>query len=270
MTGVHQAVTSAANRGPATIYSVIQSLGLTANLNFVLDVGDSNSTNGTSQTWTDVSGNGNSFFRGTSSSATANDPTFNGSAGSLSSSTYWSFDGGDYFTESATHTFPNNWHKDNGAFTLIFLIYFGNITTDQCLFNTFDGTNGDGVFFFVDNATGEFALGHSLTNTSNETVGMGINATAGAWGFVGISFNEAGPTCDFRYNSSTATPTVLGSTNTTDPSTLISLMCADGGTSILSSGSRLIGVAGWSSALGASGLASLYAALKARRLPDIP
>ena len=270
MTGVHQAVAASGVRPPGNIYDIIASLGLTTNLNFALDAGDTRCTDGTSQTWTDAGASGNNFFRGATSGVTANDPTFNGSAGSIGSGTYWSFDGADYFVESAAHTFADGWHKDNGAFTLVFIVWFGNITSDQILFNTFDSVNGDGVTFFVDNAAGEFALQHSLTNASSEVVGTGVNASAGAWGFVGISFSEAGPTCNFRYNGSTATPTVLGSTNTTDPSTLYSIACGDSGSTPLSNTSRLIAVAGWSTALGADGLTSLYNAFKARRLTSIP
>lgn len=70
---------------------------------FHLDATDADSYPGSGQTWANLiaspaDGSGQTDFdvwRGGSSSASTDDPTFNGTAGD--SAAYWSFDGGDFF-----------------------------------------------------------------------------------------------------------------------------------------------------------------------------
>lgn len=57
-------------------------------------------------------------YLGTSSGATAEDPTFNGVAGTNSAAEFWSFDGGDFFTlVGANTTFNSDIHQDDATFT---------------------------------------------------------------------------------------------------------------------------------------------------------
>jgi len=105
-------------RGTSLI-NTLKNLGLTTNLRVCLDAGDLNSYDGTSQTWKDLSGGGYDFFRGTSSSSDSSDPTFNGTAGRLSSGEYLSYDGGDYFTLAQTNpAWVNTFHKAGAKFTI--------------------------------------------------------------------------------------------------------------------------------------------------------
>lgn len=88
---------------------------------FHLDATDADSYPGSGQTWanlidTPADGSGQTDFdvwRGGSSSASTDDPTFNGTAGD--SAAYWSFDGGDYFLSTAGSSqspgFLNELHK---------------------------------------------------------------------------------------------------------------------------------------------------------------
>jgi len=90
---------------------------------FELDATRSDSTDGSSQTWSNrtaapadsAAQTDYDFYRGANSTATTDDPTFNGSAGSTAA--YWSFDGGDFFSlKSGTNTtFLNNLHKTTGG-----------------------------------------------------------------------------------------------------------------------------------------------------------
>lgn len=69
-----------------------------------LDAGDIASWPGSGQTWNDIAGNGFQFHLGSGSGADSADPTFNGSPGGHSAAEYWSFDGGDYFTQAAAYS----------------------------------------------------------------------------------------------------------------------------------------------------------------------
>lgn len=132
--------------GPRSALQTIQMLGLTTGLQLCLDAGDSVSYSGSGQTWSDRSGNGYDFLRGTTSSSQASDPTFNGTAGQLSKNEYWSFDGGDWFTlGQANPTWVNNIHKNNAVFAVAGWAYSTNPATnfDLC------GTSAPGVGFFM-------------------------------------------------------------------------------------------------------------------------
>lgn len=126
-------------------YNILSGLGLTTNLETCLDAGSSASyTSG--QSWLDLTANGFDFFLGADGSATATDPTHNGTPGGLSSSEYFSFDGGDYFTyDSANEAWMENLHKDNAIFTIVFWLYLATTTAEQGLI----GTVGAGTGFNI-------------------------------------------------------------------------------------------------------------------------
>jgi hypothetical protein len=269
MTGVHNVIAGNTGGNAVFLYDIIQEMGLTANLNFCLDVGDTRCTDGTSQTWTDASGNSNNFFRGNGGGIDAGDPSFVGTAGSSAESTYWSFDGGDWFEEASNLTFANGWHKDNGAFTIVAVMRVASLANPSWVFTTFDFSAGDGIMIYFDTTTGEISLTHSLTNTTSEDVGTGLNLTANQISFVGLGFNEAGPTCQVRLNGSTATPTVLGSTNTTDPTSQYYISTRDVGPD-LPNLSRFWCIAGWSTNIGAAAMEGIYNKLKSRRFTSLP
>lgn len=105
--------------GKPTFLNMIQGAGASANLDFCLDAAAGASYDGTSQTWVDLTGNGNSFFRGATSGSEASDPTFSGTANKRSSAEKFTFDTGDFFRETAGHTFAESWHKENGVATIL-------------------------------------------------------------------------------------------------------------------------------------------------------
>lgn len=185
---------------PDAASSVIGYLGLGTNLEFCLDAADINSYSGSGQTWTDLSGNGYNFLRGTTSGAEATDPTFNGTAGDLRSGTYWSLDGGDRFTLGQSNpAWVNNLHKNNAAFTLMFWIYAkttGAITTQE-LFTT--RTNpvtetGFAIYFGYDAAEGTINV--QVTNAGSNaylqgTIAEAVTVNDSAWNFVALSLDES-------------------------------------------------------------------------------
>jgi len=98
---------------------IIRGLSLDTNLKLCLDAGEGDSyTSG--QSWLDLAGSGYDFFLGQDGSSDSTDPTFNGVANTMTSSEYWSFDGGDYFTYDTTNeTWMENLHKAGALLILV-------------------------------------------------------------------------------------------------------------------------------------------------------
>lgn len=144
--------------GGGTLLEMITNAGLLANLAICLDAGDGASFNGTSQTWTDVSGNNQNFYRGSSSSAQGSDPTFNGVAGEKSANEYFSVDGGDYFIEASGLTFAESWHKNNAKFTVGYVMYAAKTdnpsgTDSPVVFSSFaEGVTSPGMYIYLRDA----------------------------------------------------------------------------------------------------------------------
>lgn len=258
--------------------NVIKRLGLTTDLQLCLDAGDLASYDGSSQTWTDASGNGNSFFRGLTSGATATDPTFNGTSGRQSAAEYFSFDGGDGFFQSAAHTFANSWHKDNATFTVaawIWIVAGAGADAGIPLLRNFAGTSQRGITIH--------AL--PLSSYGGTYVGM-VNAsgsaqnflpptqdviTEAAWQFVAVSFSEGSGASFTQCNAfqELFAADTYSSPSASDPS---ESLCAGGGPDVGSSvfnnliypanGNRINSLMAWNRALSQAELLSLYNARK--------
>lgn len=257
------------------LIDIITELGLTSGLNFVLDFADSRSYDGSSQSITDATGNGNTFFRGATSGAEASDPTFNGSIGNPTESTYMSFDGGDFLTENGSLTFAENWHKNNGAFTIVTLYYTPAAKASvSALFSTRDDntTSDAGVNLYV-TSTGKIRLRRSTSTTTTQITNTSVPTVATGWNFIGAGFDEATTTLRARINGSTEDVTGLTASTDTDPNTFEYTIGAEydsgaapsgGYDSFIQSGERLACIAGWSSLLSDANLALIYNRLKNR------
>jgi hypothetical protein len=176
-----------------TLIQHIRGASLETNLKLCLDAGDADSYSGSGQVWDDTSGLDHDFNRGATTGSEASDPTFNGTAGGKSSSEYWSFDGGDFFTyEAANEAWMQNLHKDNAVFTIVAWVYIANFNSDQPIWSTvatashigsrlYINDTGNQPTWFVSNGSGTVALFSPGTDTF----------TAGTWNFVGLSLTEA-------------------------------------------------------------------------------
>ena len=121
----------------------------------------SDSYSGTGQTWANIEttpADGSSqtdydLYRGATSGASTDDPTFNGTAGNEAA--YWSFDGGDAFKKQAANTaFLSNLHKTTGGQDYWFAMWLKTPSSDPTqvfsrLFDTFNGTNHGCTLFLV-------------------------------------------------------------------------------------------------------------------------
>lgn len=116
----------AAGGGYLPLIDILTALSLTTNLKICLDAGHDLSYGGSGQDWLDTSGNlgADEFHMGTTASADAADPTFNGVAGGLSAGEFFGFDGGDSFHYGAAlEAWMKTLHKDGAAFSLLIALY---------------------------------------------------------------------------------------------------------------------------------------------------
>jgi len=237
---------------PDSYIGMITKLGLATDLVLCLDPGDSNSYS-SGQQWSDVSGDSNHYYRGTTSGSDSTDPTFNGIAGNESANEFWSVDGGDYFTPTAAHTFASTWHQNNAAFTLIMVVKLGTEAVNQTLFSTLTSTpSGTGItlaivaslsvpqlsIYNAGTPVADFAVSSVIADDDFVFIAYSIDEAGDygdAFGVVGAFLNEFDPTYDTpAAGAADGAPNIFATTNGSTPMT---------------SGSRLAAVLAWDRAL---------------------
>jgi hypothetical protein len=259
-----------------TLHEAITAAGLTTNLETALDAGDRLSyTSG--QSWLDRSGNGFDFFLGIDGSATATDPTFNGTAGNISSSEYFSVDGGDLFRYDTTNeTWMQNLHKNNAAFTLFAVVWIGTGSTAQGIFGNCRGsTSNIGIELLV-NTSNQLAFqcmkggspasltatadGTALTTGAFHAVAVSINEAAGAGGgFFWIDGAYSQVSAADTFNATYTTPSASSATFTSE------IGARGDALQPLTANSRVPAFAAWEgTALSKANLDTLFALLRSR------
>lgn len=179
-------------------YQVMGRLGYLNSLRLCLDAGDGVSLPASSTKWLDLSGNGEDFFRGTSASAEATDPTINGTAGNLSVNEYLSFDGGDRLVYDATNpAWMQTMHKAAAIWTICAWVYGAGATQSNSIFgNAGDNSTGNrnGLYLRASGSLGNVQL-QVMRNLQNNTA---LNQTStlanygvGRWNFVSCTIDEA-------------------------------------------------------------------------------
>lgn len=261
-----------------SLQQAIEAAGLTANLKHCFDFGwqaGYDPAQSDPQKILDLSGNANDFYLGADGSATTNDPTFNGATGGLSSSEYFSFDGGDFFREVSTAAYRQTLHKNNAIFTGLAAIYipptaggtlWGNdgsaVPADQTGVRHAINTSAKQVFVCENSqftclqmtadaamATGQW---HMLAVTIDEATGAG-----GGFLWRDGAYDQVGSADTF--NATYTSPKASDSPNNFDI----------GGNSIIAdallSGSRMAFTALWQGGtVDAAGLGELFALLRGR------
>jgi hypothetical protein len=258
---------SLAGRRPAVyLYDIIAELGLTTSLSAVWDVADPACYSGTGDDWLDrVDPANNVWVRG--NGVAANKPTFTGTAGVPTESTYWLLDGADYFSGSAGLTFADQWHKNNARCSFIYGMYVIADTNDQLCF-TSDAFGGapDTLTFYV--ADTEHAGMRFNDGTFYEST---TACTINSWNIWGASYSEPSTIINWNVNGNASSDTTSAKTSTFVPVNPPQLMTNDSGFAfVCQNGTRLAFVAMWDTDIGVTALQSLYTALKARRLPSAP
>lgn len=263
---------------PISAISAINRLGIDANLELCLDVADVDSYSGSGQTWSDLSGNSYDFLRGATSGSEASDPAFNGTAGNLLSSTYWSFDNGDFFTLGQSNpAWVTNLHKNNAAFTLMFWVYAQSVgaINSQYLFSTIATPatdTGFGIYFGYDSGEGSVnatALNAGSTAYLGGTVGEAVDVNDGAWNFVAFSLDEAVGAGGvlFQINDNgfvDNTASTYTSPSTGNATNTVKVGAGGSGLNTLDNGSRIAVTCGWSRALSAAEIDAFFQATRQR------
>lgn len=244
---------------------VLTAQGLTSSVLCALDAGDSASYDGSSQTWTDVSGAGHHFYRGTGSGSDAADPTFSGTAGGLSYAEYFSFDGADQFsiiTDSASWDF----HLDSAQFTLAAWLWVPNLTTDSVIFGNGPASD-EGMRWTLD--SGERM--NIVVQQNGGSAALALGATAAGvisrWNFYAITIDEAAGAGGSTWYTNGSTETFDGTY--TSPSATTSgdkaRIGAYATSSLpLESATRIAMFAAWTRDLSAAELGKLYGATRGR------
>lgn len=238
-----------------TLLGILTRLGLTGSLQLCLDAGDILSY-ASGQQWTDRSGNGNHFNRGTTSASEAADPTFNGTAGNLSESEYWSFDGGDLFQETAAQTFADGWMQDGSKFTLLSLVYppSAGFSADCFIFST----RADEHAILCTSA-------NKLAYAPFFTLGTSSNSfTGAAWNFAAVSYDENGGAAGSFLRLGSTVTTFNGNIGGSAASGANSV--GSGNAHQIQNTTRMSMLAAWNGVnLTAAQISSIYDAIKAQR-----
>ena len=248
-----------------TLLEVTNSLGLSTNRQLILDAGDSASyTSG--QSWLDRSGNGFDFFLGATGAAAADDPTFNGTAGAIRSTEYFSGDGGDNFRYDTTNeTWMENIHKNSAVFTLLAWMYLNTTTGVQSIAGTNGGGGAETGFQFDFLGTNTLRINIKNAGTTVLTVLTTATISDDVWTFVAVALDEAAATGTLQMNatqesftSTYTSPSALAASQTME-------ICARGnGVQQIESGSRVAMFGAWSSKLTDAQLTSIYTATRSR------
>lgn len=241
---------------------IVRSLGLSTNLELVLDAGSPISAPASATKWLDLSGNGYDFFRGADGSATSTDPTFTGLVGNLTANEYWLHDGGDYFTYDTTNeTWIENIHKNNAAFTLVLWARLA-FTSSQGLAATGASSTGLGFSWFLSTTQHQFFIGDGTNNVYSS--GNQAHGAPADWTMFAISIDEAAAT-GLQYisgNVRTLTPTY--SSPSSSAATTMKIGALSGGTSPIANTGRIGMFLGWSRSLTAGELDKIYEATRSR------
>jgi hypothetical protein len=259
-------------RRKRSVLSVIQSLGLAANLKLCLDAGDVASY-GSGQTWADRSGGATDFYLGTGSGSDAADPTFNGVAGGLSKNEYWSFDGGDIFSlvAASNPAWAQTFHKNNALLTIMTAFYSAS-SSDETICATGSQSSLIG-FAFLRRGTAPNHITFTTTTTSGTTVlnatSSSANAPGSAWNIIGVSVDEAAGASGgtFFANGTTETFNATYASPSASSAGANLAISSWGGVSTsgaFKSGSRLAWLAAWDAALTASQMQQIYSAMQGR------
>jgi len=149
----------------ANFYDNIVSAGLTSGLENVVDIGASTSYGGSGQTITNISGSAtDDWWFGVDGTATTDDPTFTGTAGNLLSTTYLSYDGGDYNHQKTQPAYVDNFHKNNADLTIWVWMQLVASTQDD----------------FCGNAKNTNSIGISILQNGTDKIQFQVNTGGGA------------------------------------------------------------------------------------------
>lgn len=231
---------------------------------FDLDATISDSYGGSGQTWanletTPADGSGQTaydFYLGANNTATTDDPTFTGSAGSQSA--YWDLDGGDYFSLAGSMTtFINSLHKTTGGsdFTFILVGYIPDL--------------GANTGYFQTGGTGSTSVGVRINLSSSEVTTLRMRGGSAAVSVTGqtlpittpfvttVAYKDSDTSYYYSVNTTTqSSKTFTKNTTTTDP-TANCWIGRGNGTTHMPSGTRIYAASMFNAAISDTDLGNI-------------
>lgn len=245
------------------LIDILTFLGLDSGLECCLDAGDAASYSGTGATWNDVSGLARHFTRG------GTDPVFNGAAGSLGSTNYWTgLDVGYFFIDSLS--LWTNFHKSGGKMTVMCtqLYQATGGAGDSCFFSIHPAADerGDDGFKCMIDDSGNF-LNYDTTNSANNATtydGNHTNLVDNTTHMFGWSLDDAALEVKTRQDTEVRTGVKIASSNTRTPDSEKYIGQDAVGGDEMALDTRLYCFALWNRALTNSEWTSLYTQSKLR------
>lgn len=250
-----------------SLISIIQSAGLGASLVYALDAGDVTSYPGSGTTWSDTSGQGNHY-------STSGPPTFNGTAGALDETNFWTFAGAQSFVPVTSPTsFDDTWAKANGTVTLMSVFFaFNSVLHGLCGDQSGNVANG-GCSMAIDGGEQvrfDYNLNDISTGTGFTRLSSSASITRSAIQLAAVAFDANSATGNMQINA-TQEVVVGGSSplsGTNNPPQ--DWRVANSGFAFMTTNDRIYAQAAWNRQLSATELARLYTALKTLRFTSLP
>jgi len=253
-----------------TLKYFIDQEGIGGNLALCYDFAAEDTYPGSGQSIFDLTTGDIDSYLGATGSADGDEPTFNGSAGGLSSSECLSVDGGD-FTRliSANPTAIENLHKNNADFTIMAIWYHKTVGANNVGIFGSDGGSAAKIGIrwwfagaekprFTVSASGSFAIDAEATGTA---------LTNNAWHIMFLSYDEASSSGFQVVNeSSVHTISAAYSTPSASAASHKAELFASGNAALKAlTGTRMAGFALWTESLTDAECDSLSAAINAER-----
>lgn len=253
-----------------------------------LDATLSASYDGSSQFWqnyctTPADGSAKALFdmqRGDTSSASATDPTFNGSAGSPAA--YFSLDGGDYFSLKSGVGGPNfikQLHQEglaiNGVTLAMAFRYVDSGAAQNLAGNNSSGSTGNAGFRWgISSGDLEnFMRNTGAASNSNNTVTSALTLVNGTDYLIALTYDRLAATRAVKMSINGATftaqtaPGALAG-NIVDSDKLFTIGSSRGASGTMASGTRIYAFSAFNSVLSDAELAALAAIYETRHARD--
>ena len=244
---------------PRDFAGILKFLGLFSDAEIVLDAGDAASYPGTGGTWSDVSGNGYLFTRTSSLGV-----VFNGVAGGLTDSEYFSFNGSSYWTSSARTDWTNGLHKNNAAWSAVCWLRTPSSTPTSRtgIIGTYGSPGGD---FEINDRAPKIHVRSGGGNINTEQSNMIVaNST---WQMLSMAIDEAvgagGLTFGLNDNFTSHTSTYSSPSSSASENTL-KIADTGNGSSNFFNGGRMAMIAAFNRRLSQAELTAVYEATKKR------
>jgi len=248
------------------LYYIVKEMGLLSSLVLCLDSGSASSYSGSGQTFTDVSGSSNNWFLGTSNLVEGNEPTFTGTAGSPTESTYFLCDGNDCFMDNNL-SFADNWHNNTASWTFLIGYSPASSASYHAVFtnDTYNGTLNRMAVYVNSGNTQKVAI---WTNTHGEVASTN-SYNVGSWNIISCTYGAVANTMTWCINGTSESRSVSANAAGGDLSDQqYFLLCSNNGFNMAPNGTKVSFILAWNTALSTTTQQELHRRIKLARMPS--